>query len=80
MPAGALTVLCTTVAPLGGVKVKRLPESLPNETVLKPADMTAVLSPLAKTCTRSGTQRCPSMATWTDPSAVIDEVGVKVSV
>ena len=72
--------LWMTVAPLGGLKLNRLPEMAEKETVLKPADRTALPSPLAKTCTRSGTQRCPSMATRTEPKVVTGEVGVSVSV
>ena len=83
MPArlwSALTFLWTTVAPLGGVKVNRLLEIGPKDTVLKPADSTGEPSPLAKTCTRSGTQRCPSIATASEPKLVTGEVGVSVSV
>src|ERR1019366_2615911 len=79
-PCAVPSCLLTTVAPLGGLKLNRLSEMAEKDTVLKPADMTALPSPLAKTCTRRGTQRCPSMATRTEPKVVTGEVGVSVSV
>ena len=69
-PWGEGSAWLRTVAPAGAVKAKRLLPRCPYETLVNPADSVAVVSPLAKTRTRSGTKVLASIATCTEPTVV----------
>src|SRR5579875_848673 len=55
------SVCCSTLAPAGGLNAKLAAAGLTNDTEVKPTCMAGLWAPLAKTWTRSGTPRWPSM-------------------